>query len=208
MRHRPLESYLGEVGCWLALAFLWSGGGLLLAVLLGGLEFADLGRAMGSLWGVGLIYAFAAAHLLAGFYFLILIVLAHVRRGRIVREGVGGQIQVSPWAIRDLAREILRREVGLERFRVGLTRTLTGIKLRVEAELGREQSVSRVGEEVQRLLKEEVEERTGVEVAEVEVFIKGLSILPSKARTQIRTRAQARIQEQEEESESQGGRVE
>jgi len=173
---RRLESYLAEIGCWLALVFLWAGAGVLFALLVGTLDFDALERMSAELWGTGVIYAFAAAFLLAGLYFLILILRAHIQRGRLVKEGPAGQIQISPWAIKDLIGEILRREVGLERFRVGLARTSGGIKIRVSAQLGSGQSVVRIGEEVQRLLKERVEERIGVEVAEVEVFTRAIEV--------------------------------
>jgi uncharacterized alkaline shock family protein YloU len=94
----------------------------------------------------------------------------------LVKEGPGAQIQISPWAIKDLVREILKQEVGLGRFRVGLKRTPQGIRIKVSAELASSQSVVQVGEEIQRLLKERVEERIGVEVAEVEVFTRAIEI--------------------------------
>lgn len=171
---RRLESYLAEIGYWLALIFLWAGAGALFALLVGTLGFDELQRLSAELWGTGVIYAFAAAFLLAGLYFLILILRAHIQRGRLVKEGPAGQIQISPWAIKELISEILRRELGLERFRVGLARSDAGLKIKVSAELGSGQSVVQIGEEIQRLLKERVEERIGVEVAEVEVFTRAI----------------------------------
>lgn len=173
---KRLESYLAEIGYWLALVFLWAGAGALFATLVGTLGFDDLQKLSERLWGTGVIYAFAAALLLAGLYFLVLILRAHIQRGRLVKEGPGGQIQISPWAIKDLVSEILRREVGLGRFRVGLARSGAGIRIKVSAELSSGQSVVRIGEEIQRLLKERVEERIGVEVAEVEVFTRAIEV--------------------------------
>lgn len=171
---KRLESYLAEIGYWLALIFLWAGAGVLFALLVGTLGFDELQRLSAELWGTGIIYAFAAAFLLAGLYFLVLILRAHIQRGRLVKEGPAGQIQISPWAIKDLVGEILRREIGLGRFRVGLARSGEGIRIKVGAELGSGQSVVRTGEEIQRLLKERVEERIGVEVTEVEVFTRAI----------------------------------
>jgi len=173
---RKLESYLAEIGYWLALIFLWAGSGTLFAILVGAAGFDDLQQLNARLWGTGVIYAFAAALLLVGFYFLILILRAHIQRGRLVREGPGGQIQISPWAIKDLVREILKQEIGLGRFRVGLARVAEGLKIKVSAELGSGQSVVQIGEEIQRLVKERVEERIGVVVAEVEVFTRAIEI--------------------------------
>jgi len=174
---RRLESYLAEIGYWLALVFLWAGAGTLFATLVGTMGFNDLERMSARLWGTGVIYAFAAAFLLTGLYFLVLILRAHIQRGRLVKEGPGGQIQISPWAIKDLVREILKQEVGLPRFRVRLARAPEGLKIRVSADLGGTQSVVQVGEKIQRLLKERVEERIGVGVAEVEVFTRAIGVV-------------------------------
>jgi uncharacterized alkaline shock family protein YloU len=174
---KRLESYLGEFSCWLAWIFLWCGSGSLIALLVRVIEFDDLQRLSTRLWGIGVIYAFAAAFFLAGSYFLILILRAHGRRGRLVRKGPVGQIEVSLWAIEGLVRQTLKQEIEFGRFRVRLTRTSPqGIRIRVKAELSGQQSVVRVSEEIQRLLKERVEERTGVEVAEVEVLVGGISL--------------------------------
>lgn len=174
---RRLGSYLGEVGCWLAWFFLWCGSGTLIALLVRVLGFDRLQRLSTRLWGVGLIYAFAAAFFLSGSYFLVLILKSHGRRGRLVREGPVGRIGISLWAIEGLVRETLKGEIASGRFRVRLMRTSPqAIRIRVKAELAGQQSVVRVSEEIQRLLKGRVEERTGVEVAEVEVLVGGISV--------------------------------
>lgn len=175
---RRLESYLVEIGYWLAWGFLWAEAATLFAILVGAIGFDDLQRLNTKLWGTGVIYAFASAFLLVGFYFLALILRTRVQRGRLVKEGPAGQIQISPWAIKDLAGEILQREAGLRRFRVGLMRVPDGIRIKVSAGLSSDQSVVRVGEEIQRLLKERVEERIGVEVVEVEVFTRAIARRP------------------------------
>jgi uncharacterized alkaline shock family protein YloU len=173
---RRLESYLAEVGYWLAWAFLWAGSGILFAILVGTLGFADLEQLTAKLWGIGVIYAFASVFLLLGLSVLVLILRVHIQRGRLVKEGPGGEIQISPGAIKDLVQEILRREVELPRFRVGLARAPEGIRIKVSADLGGTQSVVGVGEQIQRLLKERVEQHIGMEVAEVEVFTRAIAL--------------------------------
>ncbi|MCR4404781.1 MAG: alkaline shock response membrane anchor protein AmaP [Candidatus Acetothermia bacterium] len=172
---KRLESYLGEFGSWLAWLFLWCGSGALIAILVGRIEFPALQRVSTKLWGIGVFYAFAVAYFFAGCYFFILIIRAHGRRGQLVREGPIGEIQVSLWAIAGLVRQTLRQEMPAGRFRIKLTRLFPqAIKIRVRAELPGHQSVVRVSEEIQRLLKERVEERTGVEVEKVEVLVGGI----------------------------------
>ncbi len=173
---RRLESYLAEVGYWLAWAFLWAGSAILFAILVGASGFDYLEQLNAKLWGTGVIYAFASVFLLVGLYFLVLILRTHIQRGRLVKEGPGGKIQISPGAIKDLVREILRQEVELPRFRVGLARAPEGIRIRVSADLSGAQSVVRVGEEIQRLLKQRVEEHIGMEVADVEVFTRAIAL--------------------------------
>lgn len=172
---KRLESYLGEASCWLAWLFLWCGSGVLISLLVRAIGFDHLQRLSAKLWGIGLIYAFGVAFFIIGSYFLILILKSHSRRGRLVRAGPVGQIGISLWAIEGLVRETLKQEIASGRFRVRLIRASPqAIRIRVRAELAGQQSVVRVSEQIQRLLKERVEERTGVEVAEVEVLVGGI----------------------------------
>lgn len=184
---RRLESYFAESCYWLALVFLWAGSGALISLLMRLLSFDQLKWLANRLWGLGVVYAFAAAFFISGFYFLILALRAHTRRGRLVREGPVGQIQVSLWAIRGLVRQTLKQEVKDGRFNVELAQTSPQrIRIKVNAELSGQQSVVRVSEGLQRLLKERVEERTGVEVERVEVFVKGIALIPKEREEEAR----------------------
>lgn len=164
---RRLGSYLVEIGYWVSLVFLWAGAGAIFAILVGLLKFAQLEGFIRKLWGAGLIYAFASIYLLIGLHYIGLILRARAQRGWFVREGPSGQIRISPWAIRDLIGQVLRQEVGLQQFRVSLEHAQEGVKIRVSGGVTSGQEVAEVGERVQRLLKERVEERIGVPVVEV-----------------------------------------
>ncbi|MGQ9477973.1 MAG: alkaline shock response membrane anchor protein AmaP [Candidatus Bipolaricaulia bacterium] len=184
---KRLESYFAEICYWLALLFLWAGSGALISLLMRLLSFDQLKWLSDRLWGVGVVYAFAAAFFISGFYFFILAFKAHARRGRLVREGPVGRIQIALWAIRGLVRQTLKQEVKDGRFHVELAQTSPQrIRIKVNAELSGQQSVVRVSEMIQRLLKERVEERTGVEVERVEVFIKGLGLAPKEREEELR----------------------
>jgi len=164
---RRLGSYLVEIGYWVSVVFLWAGAGAIFALLVGLLRFAQLEAFIRKLWGAGLIYAFASIYLLVGLHYVGLILRVRAQRGWFVREGPSGQIRISPWAIRDLIGQVLRQEVGLPQFRVSLEHAPEGVKIKVSGGVASGQEVAEIGERVQRLLKERVEERIGVPVVEV-----------------------------------------
>ncbi len=166
---RRWGNYLVEVGYWLALAFLWAGAGALFALLCGLLKAEALAGLTARLWGIGLLYAFAAVYLLIGLYFILLALRLRGQRGWFVREGPGGLIRISSGAIRDLVRQTLQ-ELGLPRFQVKLAHTAGGVRVEVTAGLAPGQDVAATGERVQQLLRQRIEEQTGVPVAEV-VFL-------------------------------------
>jgi len=163
-------NYLVEVGYWAIMAFLWAGAGAIFALLGGLLKGEALAGLTARLWGIGLLYAFAAVYLLAGLYFILLILRLHGQRGWFVREGPGGLIRISADAIRDLVRQTLREEVGLPRFHVRLAHVAGGVRVEVVAGLAPGQEVGATGERVQQLLRQRIEEQVGVPVAEV-VFL-------------------------------------
>ena len=165
MRH--WGNYLVEVGYWIAVAFLWAGAGAIFALIGGLLKGEALAGLAARLWGIGLLYAFAATYLLVGLYLILLIIKLHGQRGWFVREGPGGLIRISAGAIRDLVRQTLRDEVGLPRFQVRLAHVAGGVRVEVVAGLAPGQEVAATGERVQQLLRQRIEEQIGVPVAEV-----------------------------------------
>lgn len=175
------QEYIVEIGYWIALIFLLGGSAILFAILVGAIGFDYLAQISMKLWGAVLTYALASFFLLLGLYFMGLILRTHRRRSRFAKEGPRGQIQVSPFAIKEFIAEILKREIGLSRFRIGLDHVDDGVKIRVSVSLAMSHNVVEVGKRVQELLKERVEERIGVKVNEVELFTESIGqATPSK----------------------------
>jgi len=118
------------------------------------------------LLGVGIL--FIALH--------FLLVLAEDRLNEVLysRAGEWGRVEVSPRAVREFISGILRKDIGIDRFRVFLRRHENGVAIRVRTALTPDQRVTDVGERIQRELTRHVADRTGVEVCEVTVFVRSI----------------------------------
>lgn len=93
------------------------------------------------------------------------------------RESEGGEIALTSFAVREFIRGILRDEVGLDQFRVGLERREDGVAITVKITLSHDQSVTDVGQRIQTVLAREVPARTGVGVAGVSILVRGIRAL-------------------------------
>ncbi|MFC2095472.1 hypothetical protein ACFLSW_03425 [Candidatus Bipolaricaulota bacterium] len=89
-------------------------------------------------------------------------------------EGDWGRIELSPIAIKEYIAGILRRYIGLDRFRIVLRNQVDGVGITVRTTLSPEQRVTEVGERIQRELAEHVSDRTGVEVRGVTVLVRNI----------------------------------
>jgi uncharacterized alkaline shock family protein YloU len=77
--------------------------------------------------------------------------------------------------LREFISGILRREIGIDRFRVRLQHMEDGIAIKVRTTLSPEEQVAEVGRRIQETLSQRVVERTGVEVREVSVLVDSIS---------------------------------
>ena len=129
--------------------------------------FSDVG------WTILLILVGVGA-LLTALHFLL--VLADDRLNEVLfsRSGEWGRVEVSPAAVREFITGVLRRDIGIDRFRVFLRRRENGVAIRVRTALTPDQRVTDVGERIQRELTQHVADRTGVEVREVTVFVRSI----------------------------------
>ena len=89
-------------------------------------------------------------------------------------QGEWGAIELSPQAVREFISDILRRQVGIERFRIGLKHHDDGVAITVRTALTPEQRVTEMGARIQKELARHVTERTGVEVREVTVLVRSI----------------------------------
>ncbi len=119
--------------------------------------------------------------LLVALHFLL--VLADDRLNEVLysRAGEYGRVEVSPTAVREFISGILRRDLGIDRFRVFLRRQENGVAIRVRTALTPDQRVTDVGERIQRELTRHVADRTGVEVREVTVFVRSIRARETEA---------------------------
>lgn len=89
-------------------------------------------------------------------------------------QGEWGAIELSPQAVREFISDILRRQVGIERFRIGLKHHDDGVAITVRTALTPEQRVTEMGARIQKELARHVTERTGIEVREVTVLVRSI----------------------------------
>jgi uncharacterized alkaline shock family protein YloU len=129
--------------------------------------FSDAG------WTI-LLVLLGVGTLLVALHFLL--VLADDRRNEVLysRAGEWGRVEVSPTAVREFISGVLRKEIGIDRFRVFLRRRENGVAIRVRTALTPDQRVTDAGERIQRELTQQVADRTGVEVREVTVFVRSI----------------------------------
>jgi len=136
----------------------------------------------GTGWTIFLILLGVVVLLIALHY---LLVLAEDRLNEVLysRAGEWGRVEVSPTAVREFISGILRRDIGIDRFRVFLRRQENGVAIRVRTALTPDQRVTDVGERIQRELTQHVADRTGVEVREVTVFVRSIRAREGDATT-------------------------
>jgi len=170
MSHSKLAIVLHCLAFLFALAF----GVALILTGAGVLEESTVTAAFTDTGWMILLIALGAALLAIALHFLL--VLAEDRLNGVLfsRTGEWGRVEVAPMAVRELISGILRRDMGLERFRVFLERREDAVAIRVRTALTSDQRVSEVGERIQRELARHVAERTGVEVREVTVFVRSM----------------------------------
>jgi len=122
--------------------------------------------------------------LLIALHFLL--ALVDDRRNEVLysRAGEWGRVEVSPTAVREFISGILRKEIGIDRFRVSLRRREDGVAIRVRTALTPDQRVTDAGERIQRELTRHVADRTGVEVREVTVFVRSIRARDTEVTTE------------------------
>lgn len=152
-------------------------GGIGVSLILSGagvLSLTSLWGFFDTLSGEILLILVGAALLLVGVYFLIRLADERVDAMLFHHDGEWGRIEVSPLAIKEFIAGILRDDIGLEQFRVRLSHRAHGVGIAVRTTLPPHQRVTDVGERIQRALSEHVSDRTGVEVRDVTVLVRGI----------------------------------
>ncbi|MBC7092829.1 hypothetical protein H5T53_02280, partial [Candidatus Bipolaricaulota bacterium] len=86
------------------------------------------------------------------------------------------EIFISPDTVQQLAAGLLAGELGLTGFRVGLRPVGEGVALRVVLKLPAGEEIPSLAERLQNLLAQEVAAKTGLEVHEVRLVVRGASL--------------------------------
>ena len=121
-----------------------------------------------------LVILAGSALLLIAVHFLIRLANERLNAALFHHEGEWGRIDLSPIAIKEFIAGILRKDFGLDRFRILLRHQVNGVGITVRTTLSPGQCVTDVGERIQRELTEQVADRTGVDVSDVTVLVRSI----------------------------------
>ncbi len=124
--------------------------------------------------GMAFLLGIGSVLIVVGAYFLIALYRVQAAAARFAQNGTRGRIELSPVALREFISVILRREIGVDRFRVKLRHMEDGIGIQVETTLSADQQVAAVSRGIQDTLASRVEERTGVVVHDVSVLVRSI----------------------------------
>ncbi len=159
--------------------------GLGVGLILSGAGVLSLSSVWGFLDTVAgsiLVILVGVALLLVAVHFLIELADERLNAALFHHEGDWGRIDLAPIAIKEFIAGILRNDIGLDRFRILLRHRVNGVGITVRTTLSPDQRVTEVGERIQRELTKYVADRTGVEVSDVSVLVRGISASESGIR--------------------------
>lgn len=187
---RNLTGYLLEVGYWLAAICLIVIACGLFLLSFDVITIAQIKEFMTKDVSDILIYVVGSISFLAGIYFLGMIWSINKRRRRFTKESEQGEIHVSPYAIRDFVKKILKKEKGISKAWVSLGHGGDGVKIKVRLNLLMGENTFQLSQKLQKLLAEKVESGIGVHVSDVEVYAQSIG----------GTKSQGEQEEKEEEA--------
>lgn len=151
--------------------------GLGISLILAGsgvLSLASIWEWLDSVAGSVLVIIVGAALVLVGVYFLIALGDERVHGALFRSEGDWGRVDLSPVAIREFISGILKRQIGIDRFRIILRHEGHGVGITIRTTLTPDQRATDIAERIQRELAYHVADRTGVTVTDVTVFVRGI----------------------------------
>lgn len=140
----------------------------------GVLSLASVWDVLDTVAGSILVILVGVALLLVAVHFLIQLADERLNAALFHHEGEWGRIDLAPIAIKEFIAGILRKDIGLDRFRISLRHRVDGVGITVRTMLSPDQRVTEVGERIQRELAKHVADQTGVEVSDVTVLVRGI----------------------------------
>jgi len=151
--------------------------GLSIGLILAGagvLSLSSVWDFLDTVSGSILVILVGAALLLVAVHFLIQLADERLNATLFHHEGDWGRIDLAPSAIKEFIAGILRKDIGLDQFRIVLRHHVNGVGITVRTTLSHGQRVTEVGERIQRELAQHVADRTGVEVSDVTVLVRSI----------------------------------
>lgn len=124
--------------------------------------------------GTLLLYGIGALAGFTGLYFFRKLIVSYRIHRTFVHESDFGDIHISHYAVKELTSEILRQDLSLNSFRTKLTQSTDGISIEVNAKVGSKADIGELGEKVQKVLREKIHERTGLDVGRVDFYTRGV----------------------------------
>jgi len=96
-----------------------------------------------------------------------------------------GEIRISVETVENIALKAASRTKGIKDIRARVSAADSGLKITVRAFIDGESSIPALSEEMQKMIAEQVEETTGVPVAEVSVYIANVIQAPSTYKSRV-----------------------
>ncbi|MFW6013331.1 MAG: alkaline shock response membrane anchor protein AmaP [Candidatus Bipolaricaulota bacterium] len=138
------------------------------------LDRYDIQAFLSSPSGALVLYLLGGFSAAAALYFLQRLVQLIRERRHFVHQGKLGMVQISPHAVREMATEILRNNIGLSSFRIDLSHLGEGVSIKVRATVDPHADISALGEKIQTMLKERIASQTGLTVEKVDFYTQGV----------------------------------
>jgi len=141
---------------------------------LGGLSFASITPYLDRTPGTIFLILVGVVMILVALRFVVASADERVRAGIFSRDADGGRVALTSYAVREFISGILRDEIGLDRFHVGLQHRRGGVAITVRVTLSPTQRVTSISERIQSVLARQVPERTGIDVSDVSILVRGI----------------------------------
>ena len=149
------------------------------------LQRYDIEAFLSGIWGSIALYVLGGVSLLFTVYFSIGFIRLYRESRGFIREGKRGKVHISPFAVEEMANEILRNHVNISSYRIKLSHLSEGIGITVKAAVESETDISDLSEKVQKLLKEKIASQTGLTVNKVDFYAQSVKDDSSKEKGDI-----------------------
>lgn len=134
----------------------------------------DIGVFLDGFYGTLTVYLLGAFSITAGIVFLSYLIRIVRNYRKFTHKSDYGTVQISPYAVQELASEILKKHIELSSFRINLSHLSDGMKISVRATVRGDTDIEKLSERVQHLLKEKLSNQTGLNIKKVDFYAQGV----------------------------------